>query len=240
MNSEPIPNAAASSADFEFEALREAANYRNALIQEFRERLTGNVIEIGAGIGQMTAHLRELPGIQRLIAIEPEAKLSQRHREQFPGHELYEGTIEDAPPSSEWDAILSINVLEHIEGDARELERYSALLRARHGHFCVLVPARPEIYAPIDKDFGHFRRYTKPELRGKLEDAGFEVVKLYYFNFVGYFAWWLNFAVLGKRVFEPGKVRFYDRMIFPAVHFIESKLVRPPIGQSLVAVARAI
>lgn len=240
MNTEPVPNAAASSADFEFEALREAANYRNALIHEFRALLKGNVIEIGAGIGQMTEHLLELPAIQRLIAIEPEAKLSQRHREQFPGHELYEGTIEDVPPNSEWDAILSINVLEHIEGDTRELQRYSALLRPRRGHFCVLVPARPEIYAPIDKDFGHFRRYTRPELRGKLESAGFEIVKLHYFNFVGYFAWWLNFAVLKKRVFEVGKVRFYDRMIFPAVHFAESKIARPPIGQSLVAIARAI
>ena len=240
MNSEPAPNAAATSADFEFEALREAANYRNALVHEFRKHLTGDVIEIGAGIGQMTAHLLELPGIQRLIAIEPEAKLSQRHREQFPKHELYEGTIEDAPPGAVWDAILSINVLEHIEGDARELERYSALLRARRGHFCVLVPARPEIYAPIDKDFGHFRRYTRPELRRKLEAAGFEVVRLHYFNVVGYFAWWLNFGILKKRVFEVEKVRLYDRMIFPAVHFIESKLVRPPFGQSLVAVARAI
>ena len=240
MNSESAPNANASSADFEFEALREAANYREALIQEFREPLKGNVIEIGAGIGQMTTHLLELPAIQRLIAIEPEAKLSQRHREQFPGHELYEGTIENAPPSAEWDAILSINVLEHIEGDSLELQRYAKLLQPRRGHFCVLVPARPEIYAPIDKDFGHFRRYTRPELRRKLETAGFEIVKLHYFNFAGYFAWWLNFAVLGKRVFEPGKVRFYDRMIFPAVHFAESKIARPPIGQSLVAIARAI
>ena len=239
MNTEPVPNAAASSADFEFDALREAANYRNALIHEFREYLAGNVIEIGAGIGQMTAHLRELRGISRLIAIEPEARLSQQLRAQFPGHELYEGTIENAPPGAAWNAILSINVLEHIEGDARELARYSALLRERAGHFCVLVPARPEIYAPIDQDFGHFRRYTRPELRGKLETAGFEVVQLYYFNFVGYFAWWLNFRVLKKRIFEVGKVRFYDRMIFPAVHFLESTFVRPPIGQSLIAIARA-
>ena len=240
MKPESAPNAAATSPDFEFEALREATNYRNALIHEFRAYLSRHVIEVGAGIGQMTAHLLELPNIKRLIAIEPEAKLSQRHRAQFPGHELYEGTIEDTPPNSEWDAILSINVLEHIEGDALELQRYHTLLHARQGHFCILVPARPEIYAPIDKDFGHFRRYTRPELRGKLEAAGFEVVRLHYFNFVGYFAWWLNFAVLKKRVFEVEKVRFYDRMIFPAVHFLESKLLRPPLGQSLVAVARAI
>ena len=239
MNRESVPNAAASSADFEFEALREARNYRAALVQEFRDYLSGNVIEIGAGIGQMTEHLRVLPDIRRLIAIEPEVKLSKRHREQFPGHELYEGTIEDVPPGTAWDAIFSINVLEHIEDDRGELNRYSKLLRPSNGHFCVLVPARPEIYAPIDKDFGHFRRYTRPELRTKLEAAGFEIVELHYFNFVGYFAWWLNFRIMKKRVFEVEKVRFYDRLIFPAGHLLESRLLRPPIGQSLIAVARA-
>jgi SAM-dependent methyltransferase len=234
-----VPNAAAAKVDFEFEALREARNYRAALIREFRPWLQGDVIEIGAGIGQMTAHLRELPDIRRLIAIEPDANLCRQHRAALPGHELYEGTIADAPAGADWDAILSINVLEHIERDAGELARYASLLRARRGVFCVLVPARPEIYAPIDRDFGHFRRYTRPELRGKLEAAGFQIERLFYFNCVGYLAWWLNFCVLGKRVFEVGKVRFYDRAIFPVVHFLESTLVRPPIGQSLIAVARA-
>lgn len=238
MNAE-VPNAAAANVDFEFEALREARNYRAALIREFREWLTGDVIEIGAGIGQMTTHLRELPRMGRLIAIEPDANLCRQHREAHPGHELYEGTIANAPANAEWDAILSINVLEHIDRDAEELARYAALLRGRRGVFCVLVPARPEIYAPIDRDFGHFRRYTRPELRGKLESAGFQIERLFYFNVVGYFAWWLNFRVMGQRVFEVGKVRLYDRVIFPVVHFLESTFMRPPIGQSLIAVARA-
>jgi SAM-dependent methyltransferase len=239
MSSE-VPNAAATNADFEFEALREARNYRAALMREFGDFLKGDVIEIGAGIGQMTAHLRDLPGIQRLIAVEPDPRLCTQHRAQFTGHELYEGTIANVPEHSGWNAILSINVLEHIEHDAEELARYATLLRAKRGLFCVLVPARPEIYAPIDRDFGHFRRYTRPELRGKLQAAGFVIERLCYFNFVGYFAWWLNFALLEKRIFEIGKVRFYDRAIFPTVHFLESTVARPPIGQSLIAVARAV
>jgi SAM-dependent methyltransferase len=238
MNAE-VPNAAAAKVDFEFEALREARNYRGALVGEFRGWLKGDVIEIGAGIGQMTTHLRELADIRRLIAIEPDANLCAQHRAVHPGHELYAGTIADVPTGAAWDAILSINVLEHIERDAEELARYAALLRARRGVFCVLVPARPEIYAPIDRDFGHFRRYTHPELRGKLEAAGFHVERLFYFNCVGYLAWWLNFRVLGKRIFEVSKVRLYDRAIFPAVHFFERTIARPPIGQSLIAVARA-
>lgn len=232
------PNAIASTADFEFAALNEAKNYREALIAEFAKWLRGDVIEIGAGIGQMTGILLKHEGIRQTIAIEPDAAFAKKHREQFPGHTLIEGVIDDVPPGTQWDAILSINVLEHIGEDEAELAKYARLLRERKGALCLFVPARQEIYAPIDSDFGHFRRYSRAGLRKKLRDAGFHVERLDYFNSVGYLAWWLNFCVLKKRAFEIEKVRFYDRVIFPLVHGFESKILRPPIGQSLLAVAR--
>jgi len=234
-----VPNANANTADFEFAALNEARNYREALIKEFGASLRGNVIEIGAGIGQITGLLRELPQISRLVSIEPDAAFTARFRAAHPEVELIEGTIEQAPAGVDWDGILSINVLEHIEADEAELGRYARALSARHGALCLFVPARPEIYAPIDKDFGHFRRYTRPELRKKLRAAGFEIERLSYFNWVGYFAWWVNFCLLKKREFEVAKVRAFDRAIFPIVHSLESSLIRPPFGQSLLAIARA-
>jgi SAM-dependent methyltransferase len=233
------PNATATSADFEFAALSEARNYPKALMAEFGQYLRGDVIEVGAGIGQMTGFLLRLPPITRLLSIEPEPMFAAHFRQSHPGAELIEGTIEDAPAGVEWDGVLSINVLEHIEADEAELATYKSSLAARHGILCVFVPARPEIYAPIDRDFGHFRRYTRPELRGKLLAAGFAIERLFYFNWVGYFAWWLNFCVLKKRGFEVEKVRTFDRLIFPAVHAMESGIMRPPFGQSLLAVARA-
>lgn len=237
---EPLaPNAIATTADFEFAALSEARNYPRALISEFGPSLHGNVIEIGAGIGQMTSLLRRLPQISRLLSIEPDPVFVAHFQDAHPGVELIHGTIEQAPAGIDWDAIVSINVLEHIEGDEAELAAYSGLLTARKGLLCLFVPAGPEIYAPIDRDFGHFRRYTRPELKRKLKGAGFTIERLIYFNWVGYFAWWLNFCVLKKRQFEVAKVRAFDRLVFPIVHAIEFSLIRPPFGQSLLAIARA-
>jgi ubiquinone/menaquinone biosynthesis C-methylase UbiE len=233
------PNELATTVDFEFAALAEARNYRQALFAEFKPFLKGEVIEVGAGIGQMTEHLARLPGVTRALAVEPDHEFCARHRAQFPMHELLEGTAADLVAGSAFNAVLSINVLEHIEHDQAELTRYAALLKPRAGALCLFVPARPEIYSPIDKEFGHFRRYTRPELRRKLQEAGFSVVTLHYFNCVGYFAWWLNFCLLKKHSFERQKVRFYDRIIFPVVHTFESTLVRPPFGQSLLAIGRA-
>ncbi len=239
MMSEP-PNVMAETEDFEFAALAEARNYRAALFTEFGPFLRGEVIEVGAGIGQMTEHLVRLPQVKRALAVEPDSGFCSKHRTRFPSHEILEGTAADLPLGTACDAILSINVLEHVRDDEGELKRYAGLLRARQGALCLFVPARPEIYAPIDQDFGHFRRYTRTELRRKLLGAGLEIVLLHYFNFAGYFAWWLSFCLLCKRRFNVAAVRFFDRVIFPVVHTFESKLLRPPFGQSLLAVARAM
>ena len=233
------PNEAASSADFEFSALAEARNYPRALIREFSPNLKGRVIEIGGGIGQMTTLLKTVPTIETLLCIEPDAKFCELFKKTHPNQQLICGTIDDVPAGTEWDALFSVNVLEHIREDELELSKYKKLLSKRRGTVNLFVPARQEIYAPIDADFGHHRRYAKAELKRKLEAAGFEIQTLKYFNWVGYFAWWFNFCVMRQRKFKSGSVRLFDRLIFPVVNWTESNIMAPPFGQSLVAVARA-
>ena len=233
------PNATADTEDFEFAALERAVNYRKAVLGEFSEWLRGDVLEIGAGIGQFTAPLSRMPGVQRVTALEPEARFASEFRRLNPEITLVQGTIAAAALGEEWDAMLSINVLEHIDADEAELGIYARKLAARHGHLCLFVPARPELHAPIDMEFGHFRRYKHPELQRKMERAGFEIVRLEYFNLVGYFAWWWSFCVLKRHHFDAGSVALFDRYIFPWAHAIEARLMRPPFGQSLLAVGRA-
>jgi SAM-dependent methyltransferase len=229
----------ASPENFEFTALQKADNYRAALLEEFQPFLFGCVLEVGAGIGQLSETLLQKPEIERLISIEPNPRFASRLRDKFPQLELVQGTIDDVPAAVEPDAILSVNVLEHIEADEWELCSYRQRLAERRGALCLFVPARPEIAGPIDRDFGHFRRYTRTELRKKLETAGFAIRRLVYFNLLGYFAWWWNFCLLKKRGFAGGQVQFFDRHLFPLQHRFEARVLRPPIGQSLLAVAAA-
>jgi SAM-dependent methyltransferase len=232
-------NEAAATEDFEFMALAEARHYRAALLEEFRPWLRGRVLEVGAGVGQFTESLARIPEVHRLVSVEPDPDFCRRFRAALPQCELIEGTSAQIPPGQAWDALLSVNVLEHIREDETELAHCRDLLGPARGHVCLFVPARPEIYAPIDGDFGHHRRYRLRELRRKLESAGFEVVRLHYFNLVGYFAWWFNFCVRKQRSFAPKAVRFFDRVIFPPTQWLERRVGRPPFGQSLMAVARA-
>lgn len=234
-----LPNARATNATFEFAALNEARNYRASLVRAFAGQLHGRVIEVGAGIGQITALLHAQAAVTQVVAVEPDPEFCRQLRAALPTIELVHGTVDALGAEAGGDALVSVNVLEHIEHDARELRRYRELLAARRGALCLFVPARPELYAPLDREFGHFRRYTRPELRAKLHAAGFQIVRLDYFNWVGYFAWWLRFRVQRQLTFNVRDVRWFDRWIFPAVNWMETHLSPPPFGQSLLAIARA-
>ena len=233
------PNARGGTEDFEFESLAAAVNYRKAIVGEFKAYLRGRVLEVGAGIGQISEAVLELSGVDDLVALEPDGRFHAVFKQRLPNTSLIEGTTNDLNEDEVFDSTIMINVLEHIEDDQTELRRISRILRPSGGHLCMLVPARPEIFSRLDAHFGHFRRYTKPELRRKLELAGFDVVSICYFNFIGYFAWLLRFKLMRKMSFDTEHVRFFDRRLFPLGHLFERNMTRPPFGQSLIAIAKS-
>ncbi len=235
----PPPNTQPETEDFEFAALNKPLNYRQSLVRDFSTYLKGQVLKVGAGIGQITGELNQVTAIKKLVSIEPAVRFYNRLCPTFPKNKTRQSFASDLPSDGVWNAILNVNVLEHIEHDEAELATYRRLLAREKGALCFFVPPHPEIYAPIDKDFGHFRRYTKPELRAKLERAGFQIAQLRYYNVVGYFAWWWSFCIMKNRGFNPCAQRLFDRVIFPAFHGFESRICAPPIGQSLLAVALA-
>lgn len=231
------PEIGAASDSFEFVALAEARNYRLAIAKRFAPHLKGDVLEIGAGVGQM---LREVAAVCQplsLTAVEPDSRFVDLLRGSVADAEVCHGSEMDLPAEHTFDAIYSVNVLEHIEDDDAEIARWHGRLRPG-GTLCLLVPARRELYAAIDRDFGHHRRYGKSDLQIKLSRAGFAIHSVTYFNFAGYFAWLAIFKLLGKRSFNPISVRFYDRFVFPMTNVLENAIGACPLGQSLIAVAR--
>lgn len=233
------PTQARESENFEFAALSEARNYRAAIAKLFSPYLNGDVLEIGAGIGQMLADVAAICKPRSISAVEPDPHFIEELHRNLPQAQVWHGLEEDLPLDKFFDAILAVNVLEHIEQDTVELTKWRKRLAPRQGHLCLLVPAGPEIYSLMDSDFGHFRRYTRSEITQKLSTAGFTEIKVNYFNMVGYFAWLLNFKILNSRYFNASAVRLFDRFIFPASQRIENAIRWRPFGQSLVAVAKS-
>jgi len=132
------------------------------------------------------------------------------------------------------DTIISINVLEHIKNDRQAIVNFYKILPSQ-GHLLIFVPALPQIYGTIDEGFGHYRRYTKKEIELKIQEAGFKIREIRYFNFIGIF-WWFIMGKIIKQKNLPKATGFLLKMIVPLIQNIES-IISIPVGQSLIVVA---
>ena len=116
------------------------------------------VLEVGAGIGTITADLA--PATASWTALEPDTRLvaAMPTVSTLDGEVVVvAGTVSELEIGAAFDTVLYIDVLEHIEADAEELAAAADLLRPG-GHLIVLVPAFPFLYSPFDASVGHHRR----------------------------------------------------------------------------------
>ncbi len=223
----------------ELEAVAEARNYYDWIIDSFASRIGRRAVEAGAGIGTVSELILSRAEPNELVLIEPDRGNAAMLRERFQNDTRVDvrlGYLEEFAPSLQADSVIAVNVLEHVEHD-------SGFLRAAHqgllpgGYVLLLVPALPVIYGSLDRAFDHFRRYTRRGLTTQLRDAGFEIEKLHYLNMLGVAAWFASGRILRRKTLGRDQVRFYDRYVIPALRQIETRF-HPPIGQSILAIAR--
>jgi SAM-dependent methyltransferase len=221
----------------ELEAMAAAENYRRWIVDTFAPYLGKDVAEVGAGIGSVSRLLLELP-IERLAAFEPSANMFPLLAEAVRGDaraSTVNGVFDALQAGRGYDAVLYVNVLEHVEHEREELAAAHAALRPG-GHLLVFVPALAWLYSDFDREVGHFRRYSRDALERVVAHAGFEVVEARWFDVAGIVPWYVHFTVLGRSM-GRGSVSLYDRLVVPVMRAVE-KLSPPPIGKNIALVAR--
>lgn len=219
----------------ELEAMDLTRNYHRWILSFFRPYIRGTVVEIGAGIGTVSEILAEFSP-KRLLCYEPARNLFPLLERRMGGREnvRVENCFYDGAERA--DAVVLFNVLEHIEDDHGMLERIRSSLNEK-GRLLVFVPALPRIFGSLDEQFGHFRRYKRRRLRELVTSCGYQIELLRHANFPGVFAWFITGRVLSQRTISPQAAQFYDSAVVPVVRAIENR-VSPPIGQSLILVAK--
>lgn len=222
----------------ELEALAEADNYYRWIVRQFRPWLGPHTVEVGAGLGTFAQRLLETPATERVTLFEPDPGLAAALGERFGQRSdvaVRPTTFDPAALDTPADAIVLVNVLEHIDDDgAFAREAWEALRPG--GTLALFVPAMPFLYGSLDRAFEHHRRYTRASMRALLLEAGYEVRRLRYMNLPGVLSWFLAGRILGMRTIRPASMRVYDRLVIPWVARVE-RWIAPPIGQNLLAVA---
>lgn len=132
--------------------------------------------DIGCGLGVFLTLMEKerLLASSYMVGIDPAAP---------PGQQSLGGTVPIVTqwPEGNYDFILTMDVLEHIEDDAAALASTWARLKPG-GYLFVTVPAFNFLWSRHDVVLGHHRRYTRNRLRQLLQTVpGLEIRKLHYF-----------------------------------------------------------
>lgn len=220
----------------ELEVFAHARNWKQYLRARIAPFLRGDVLEIGAGIGTTTRAFRS--GTEASwTCVEPDPALARSlpARLPAPAVEVITGTIENVPAARQFDAVLYIDVLEHIEDDGAEVRRAASRLRPG-GTLVVLAPAHQSLFSPFDAAVGHYRRYDKALLRA-LTRPELELVRLEYLDSTGWILSLMNRLVLKSSEPTRRQVLTWDRYFIPVSRLLDP-LIGRRAGKSVLAVWR--
>ncbi|HYY05256.1 MAG TPA: class I SAM-dependent methyltransferase [Candidatus Limnocylindria bacterium] len=156
---------------------------RRILDDLLRRRLDGrrplSIVSLGAGPPEGLGWLVALAGARGHVVALDAARIHAR-----PGAGLHYvvGDVGALPLlSGAFDAVLALDVLEHLDDDAAALAEAARLLKPG-GMLVVTVPALPSLWGAQDVVSHHRRRYTKRTLRALFARAGLPRPALTYFN----------------------------------------------------------
>ena len=85
----------------------------------------------------------------------------------------------DLPARIEHSYVLLMDVLEHLDDDLAMLQQLHQRSTGRNRYF-ISVPAFQCVWSYHDVSLGHKRRYTKASLQRVLDQAGFQIDRIYY------------------------------------------------------------
>lgn len=167
---------------------------RNHAINELK-RTVGNkpvsIMEVGCSAGHLLADMRRSLPEAVLTGGDYTLGTLVELGGKMPGIPLVRFNLADSPLASDiYDAMVLLNVLEHIEDDAAATSHIARMLKPG-GVAVIEVPAGPELFDDYDRQLQHFRRYTLQGLCGVIEGAGLKVERRNYLGALIYPAFYL-------------------------------------------------
>lgn len=228
------------SANDILEVLKNAKNYNNFLIDIVTKTINSfhcnKIMDFGCADGYFIERISEICPRTNIFGVEiDENSLDICRNKKL---NVYAGLDKS---DSEFDLIYSFNVLEHIEDDIDTLIQFHNKL-SENGRIIVYVPALKFLFSSVDKKAGHFRRYSKNDLKEKILKSGFKIEKLIFCDCFGVPATMLfnlkNMFIKDNSgnitVFE---VKLYD-FIFPVSKLLDKLIFKYLCGKNLLVIAK--
>jgi SAM-dependent methyltransferase len=146
-----------------------------ALRQYFPE--AGNFLEIGCGTGFVLSGINDAFPEISLHGSEIFSSGLSFAAERLPQAQLFQMDARRIPFEKEFDVVGAFDVIEHIREDEQVLSQMHQATAPRGG-IMLTVPQHPFLWSQLDEHARHVRRYRAPELRTKVEAAGFRILRM--------------------------------------------------------------
>jgi glycosyltransferase involved in cell wall biosynthesis len=218
-------------------AMERAVRFNRWMAHTIAPYIHGDVLEIGAGIGNLTRLLCRYS--HRYTVTDVDAEHLEHVTRMLSGQQNLSTAVCDVSNRSDFesfaksmDTVICLNVLEHVADDVAGLQNIHSSLKPG-GRAIILVPQNPSAFGSLDGILGHLRRYTKAELEDKIIRSGFFVEKIFTFNRSTYPGWLLNAKLLRRRHISRIQLALFDSMV-PILRRIDSAWPWP--ATSLIAI----
>jgi SAM-dependent methyltransferase len=222
---------------------------RNAILSGYMRRYfpaAKNILEIGCGTGFVLAGTRQVYPDAHLSGSDIFTEGLSYAKQRVPTATLFQMDGCHIPFRNEFDLVGSFDVLEHIEDDQAALVQIYLACQPGSG-LIVTVPQHRWLWSSTDEYAHHKRRYTRSELVGKVENAGFRIV--YVGSFVSLLlpvmliSRWQQKSAQAQDQMDAGfKIGKLANMLLGMVMKIERGLmacgISFPVGGSLLLLAR--
>jgi SAM-dependent methyltransferase len=170
------------------------ASRRHALAQLDRwlPGAGGVILEIGCSGGYFLRDLTAARPSAEIIGSDYTLAALEHLGSRLDGVPLLQFDLTRCPlPDASVDAVVLLNVLEHIEQDAMALAQLYRILRPG-GVMIAEVPAGASLYDAYDRHLMHFRRYDMPQFLSLVTGSGFEVLAKSHLGFCLFAPFWLT------------------------------------------------
>lgn len=217
------------------EQMQKATNYNQWTFDLFKSYIRGDVLEVGCGVGSFTKLITEQSQFDSLYCIDISKPAIDYIRQKEFIKDIRFECIDLINVEGEFDFIVCMNVMEHVEDDRLFFAKILSLLKPQ-GILFLLVPSHKFLYSNFDKAAGHFKRYTK-EMMNQFElPRDVTLLKQFYFNLIGALGYWVVYKALKSNNINDteGEIGMFDKYVVP---FSRTFLPEStPIGISLISI----
>ena len=148
------------------------------------------IVDVGCSSGVLLGDLAAAEPDWALVGVDSLLPALERANDAVPSASLFHASAAELPfGDATVDALVAVNVLEHIADDTQALREFRRVLRPG-GRAVLVVPWNRRLYDAYDAFLQHERRYARGDLRRRAREAELDPLETRYVGTVVYPGFW--------------------------------------------------